>query len=444
LGATFEACDFGSGEEFAKVEQMVIDDKGFTPDISAELLERHAVKERSRYVDEFGENFAKKQAAFLGLGLEQLEAGAYLPAIEQAVRVSETGAPGQPVYLVDLMAGGSYERVTALLEKFNSLHILGIDRDPSKQPPRLRFEWVSVEIGSRGSDGEMGLGLDIEASLKDKFPSSDGKPHVIVAKKALHELDYELQPALINECARVLRPGGRFILFADTPGSGDGAVDLEKLKAVHDELESLRETLADGSTVMRGGPEPAATRTQPAAVATLLAERDFDATPIGQIKFANTWIMVKDWANQNRHERDHRYFASVPEILEWARPAFGPPVSVERNKYRLNPLIFNEQGLERVLKRLNAEVREGHDKRRAVLDNRAQLLEWISEGEAFRVLVDFTRTKLRKDSPLAVALNANPEEVAFDRIDPALAPLNSGEKAPVFDLPCAVLVFEKH
>ena len=195
---------------------------------------------------------------------------------------------------------------------------------------------------------------------------------------------------------------------------------------------------------MPPGQNAPATATQLTDVATLLAERDFDATPIGLIRFSNTWIMVKDWANQNRHERDHRYFASVPEIIDWARPWFGAPVSVEMNRYRLNPLIFNEQGIQRVLKYLDAPAREGQDKRRAVLDNRAQLLEWISEGEPFRILVDFTKSKLGKDSTLAVALNAQPEEVAFDKIDPALASLNSGEKAPAFDLPCAVLVFEKH
>jgi hypothetical protein len=444
LGARFDDCDFGTaGDNPATVEQMVIDEKAFPPDVSLELLKRGASKERSRYVNEFGEQFSKKQPAFLGGGLEQLETGAYLPAIEQAVRDWEQTAPGQPVYLVDLMAGGSYERVTALLDKFDNLRILGIDRDPSKRPTTPRFEWRCVDIGRRGLDGTIELGVDLGSNLEDAFPASNRKAHVVVAKKALHELDYELQPDLIREVAASLMPGGRFILFADTPGSADGAVDLEKLRGVHADLDSLRDKLSDGSTLLRPGRNAPASPAQPSEVATLLAERDFDATPLGQIRFSNTWIMVKDWANQNRHERDHRYFASVPEILDWARPWFGGPVSVEVNKYRLNPLMFNEQGIQRVLKYLNAQVREGYDKKRAVLDNRAQLLEWISEGESFRVLVDFTKRKLRKDSPLAVALNAQPEEVALDKLDAALAPLNSGEKAPAFDLTCAVLVFEK-
>ena len=152
LGATFVDCDFGvGGDDPATVEQMIVEEKAFPPDVWLELLKGGALKERSRYINEFGEHFSKQQSAFLGVGLEQLETGAYLPAIEQAVRESEKAAPGQPVYLVDLMAGGSYDRVTALLERFTSLHILGIDRDPSKQPPRARFEWACVEIDGVGS-----------------------------------------------------------------------------------------------------------------------------------------------------------------------------------------------------------------------------------------------------------------------------------------------------
>jgi pimeloyl-ACP methyl ester carboxylesterase len=441
VGASFEDCNFGAKKaEYAVVEDMAIEGAEFTPHIVADLTSRGASLERSRYRGEFGKRFWEAQQAFLGPGLERLENDSYIPAIKEAVKRWHGATPRAPVYLVDLMAGGGYQRITALLEKFDRLRILGVDRDFSTQRSRPRFKWAPVEIGGNSSDGEAVLGLDLHAELEHAFRGAPREAHVIVAKKALHELDRQLQPDLIRECADSLCSEGRLILFVDAPGPLEGAIDPVELERVYGELESLRRKLEDPSV-------------EPAEVAALLDERQYDGRASGQIEFANSWIMLKDWANVNRHEVSHRYFAGVPEILGWAakhpatqQPLFGPPVSVAHDRYRLNPLIFNELGIQRVLHYL---VRKGGNPDQVVKDNRQQLAEWISARDRssgrgrFWVLLDFTRKKLRSDSDLAKALNARDETVALEKIHPALAPLNSDETAPTFDLPCAVLVFEK-
>jgi pimeloyl-ACP methyl ester carboxylesterase/uncharacterized protein YjbI with pentapeptide repeats len=433
FGTVFEQCRFGSGgADWAVVDGMAIEGAKFTEngtqaaDIQQALVGRGALLKRSRYSGEFGERFFKAQKAFLGAGLEELEDHGYIPAIEAAVRERELAIDG-PVYLVDLMAGGRYENVVALRGRFQRLHILGIDRDPSTRPSDPRFRWACVEIGADASGGDSRLTLDIGTLLKASFGSDAGCADVIVAKKALHEIDRALQPLLIRECAESLRPGGRLILFVDAPGPSEGPIDREQLATVHDELGRLRRILTDDAY-------------EPAEVAREIIGRWHDATPIGQMGFVNAWIMVKDWANLNRHEVRHRYFASVAEVREWAEPWFGAPVSVIAGQYRLNPRTFNELGIQRVLHHL---ARDGGDPHDAVARDLSMLSRWTSGGERFRVLLDFTRRSLAPGTKLAEAVGMRPGAVALESIAPALERLNSCETTPEFGLSCAVLVFEK-
>ncbi len=449
VAAVFNDCNFGGdvvdAPDAAKVKGMAIDRAEFrkngsdAPALGRLLADRGASAERSRYRGEFGRKFFQAQHAFLGPGVEQLESDHYLRAIEEAVSSWIDADSPAPVYLVDLMAGGSYQRVAALREKFDCLHVLGIDRDDATQPlDPPRFKWLPAEIGKRAGPGAAGLGFDIGESLRNAFGSGVSQAHVIVAKKALHELDRGLQPLLIRECARVLRPGGRLILFEDTPGPENEQTDAAALEQVVAKVDSLRRR-ADGTDGVLVD-----TDCEPHDVASALAELEFDDSATGRIAFANSWIMLKDWANLNRHEVSHRYFASVTEICQWASAPFGPPRSLSFNNYRLNPLIFNELGIQRVLDHLVREVPKGGDRTPVVERDEAQLAEWIWESARLKVLVEFTRKHLAPGSALANALEAKEESISLETIDPALRFLNRPDiTAPSFSLPCAVLVFEK-
>jgi len=444
IAAVFNDCTFGAdGADPANVKGLALDRAVFNLGGKPALLQRrlllkdwHASLERSRYRGEFGKKFFAAQKAFLGPGVERLERDHYLRAIEEAIGSWMKKDSSSPIYLVDLMAGGSYGRITDLRNKFDRLHILGIDRDPSSTPVDSRFQWAKFEIGKDSTSDQVALGFDISSSLEEYFGKGAAPAHIIVAKKAFHEIDRAKQQLLIQECARALRPGGRLILFEDTPGIVEGNVppDLSQTLA---ELDTLRHILGkDVDNVQRDlAPEPD-------DVVRALADLDYDTSAAELIGFANTWIMVKDWANLNRHEVRNRYFASVPEIKEWASGVFGAPRETKSDHYRLNPLIFNELGIQRALDHL---TREGGNGVQVVDRDEAHLSEWIWDSERLKVLFDFTRKYLAPGAPLTKALDAKDESIDLTPIDPALALLNRSDiTAPTFNLPCTVLVFEKN
>ncbi|HEY4955209.1 MAG TPA: hypothetical protein VII02_10020, partial [Gemmatimonadaceae bacterium] len=90
-------------------------------------------------------------------------------------------------------------------------------------------------------------------------------------------------------CAESLRPGGRLILFEDAPGP-ESERDLNRgmLKEIHSQLDSLRAGYLSQSASVA------------ATVGRALACLTYDGSETSQIGFVNTWIMLKDWANQNR------------------------------------------------------------------------------------------------------------------------------------------------
>jgi hypothetical protein len=187
---------------------------------------------------------------------------------------------------------------------------------------------------------------------------------------------------------------------------------------------------------------------EPREVKSIVDILCFDDDASGRIGFSNTWIMLKDWANQNRHEVVHRYFASVAEICQWAHGYFGEPKSVKVNHYRLNALIFNELGIGHVLDHIEREAAsESSGGPFAIVErDESHLAEWLWNNDRLNVLVDFARGQFKKNPDLAKALDAREESVSVDtwkEIDPALAPLARPNTAPAFNLPCSVLVFEK-
>ena len=291
------------------------------------------------------------------------------------------------------------------------------------------------------------------------FGASAYAAHIIVAKKALHELKRSndpkshLQSALISLCAGSLRPGGRLILFEDSPGpENERDLDRGRLATIHAELDSLRHALPSSVSDLT-------------PLKRALDPLSYDGSETSQIGFVNSWIMLKDWANQNRHEVENRYFASVAEIRGWASVNLVDCGAVF-DAYRLNPLIFNELGIQQVLEHVEkAVMREdvrtkasGNDgnldaladeqrlnapKAKVVKADQKRLRGMITESERLKVLIDFSRTHLADGSPLGIALGAAEEPIVLANIDPALAAIDTGERAWSFNLRCAVLVFEK-
>jgi uncharacterized protein YjbI with pentapeptide repeats len=419
LATRFENCTFDSAE----VRDMAIHDAVFSGNGANQrlLLEQRGAHDfRTRYRDEFGDAWPAFQKAALGPEFEQLEDNAYLPRIREAVQAWDSS---QPVYLIDLMAGGNYRRVTDLLDEFSNLRILGIDRDPSKHPPHDRLGWTLAELGSPKSNGQDPLGVDLRDALTRSFGESSYPVQTIVGKKALHEIDRALQPKLIERCAEALAPAGRLILFVDAPGPADHSdLDAAELSKIHTQLSTLR-------TFLGGDPSPA-------EVLAKIESFSFDGSATSQIGFTNAWIMLKDWVNQNRHEVENRYFASVAEIKDWAAPCLGEPVWIANAKYRLNPLMFNELGIQSVLHHVSVHGAS------SVTRDRRQLQEMISESERLNVLVEFSRKHLA-DSDLGAKLGADARPIALGKLDSALSPLDTGARAWSFALNCSVLVFEK-
>jgi uncharacterized protein YjbI with pentapeptide repeats len=434
LDTRFESCTFESNGKKANLNGMAI---GAEPDDNADtairsqwqsLKSRGAVEYRSRYRDEFGEAWPAFQKAALGPGFERLEGDVYLPAIKDALRKASAADSGGPVYLVDLMAGGSYDRITNLLDEFENLRIVGVDKDPSTHRRPERLSWEQLTIGGAKGNGQDPLGLDLRESLTRAFGASAFPPDVIVGKKAIHEIKRPLQKELIARCADALSAGGRLVLFADAPGpTSETDLDQTKLEKIHGELESLRNFLTEDPP--------------PDKVLQKLETMSFDDSPTSQIGFTNTWIMLKDWVNHNRHEVANRYFASVAEIKGWAASSLGEP-SVRSDAYRLNPLIFNELGIQSVLHHIASEQHGDVKKSDIVARDRRQLQGMISENERLNVLIEFSRRHL-DGLPLGTALKADERPIMLRDLDPALAPLDTGAKAWSFELSCHVLVFEK-
>lgn len=429
IGADFERCSFGDDNHFAKVEGLEIEGIQITPpELELKLTSGQARSQRSRYRGKFGQQFLKAQRAFLGRAVADLETDTYVPAIRSAIRQALARRPDDRVYLMDLMAGGHGGRSEELLAEFPQLHILSIDRDAAQRPLSDRHQWMNLEFGAKPlaeplESDPFALG----ALLRDGFDESGGKADVVIAKKALHELERRLQPALIQSCAAVLRPEGHLVLFVDAPGAETGPVDPSAREAAVRRHEQLREMLLKPTT-------------RPHEVKSFVSARRYEEDPNGEWLFANDWIAVKDWANLNNHELAHRYFASVAELRQWASPWFGEPVSVKIDRYEINPLRFNERGINWILHYLE---RNKDDPKTAIAQHRAMLAERYAGSEAFRALVDITRAVLGKPSGFARMMNAESGPVRLAEIEPLLAPLETMERAPQFELKCGVIEFER-
>jgi SAM-dependent methyltransferase len=429
IGAEFEGCSFGEGEEFAQVDGLEIEGIQINPpELYSKLASKGARSQRSRYRGKFGEHFLKAQRAFLGPAVDKLETDVYVPAIWDAVdRAMEKRADAR-IYLIDLMAGGHGARSDELLAKFRRLHILSIDRDSTERNLGERHQWMNLEFSGESLANPAGTDpFELAARFSMAVGEGVGKADVVIAKKALHELERPLQLALIQSCNAVLRPGGRLVLFVDAPGAENGPIDSAARVAAIQRHELLRNLLLNPAT-------------HPDEVKRFFSASHYPADSNGEWLFVNDWIAVKDWANLNRHELEHRYFASIAEIREWARPWFGEAVQIQTNSYDINPLRFNERGINSVLHYLE----RFKDNREAVVEqNRAMLVGELDGSEKFRALVDITRKVFGKSSAFAKMMNAEPSRVQLAAIEPLLAPLETSQVAPQFKIKCGVIEFER-
>ncbi len=429
VGAEFQGCSFGEADHFAKVTGLEIEGIRIVPaELELKLIHAGARSQRSRYRGKFGEHFLTAQRAFLGPAVEDLEVNSYVPAIKAAIARAQEKSPEAKIFLIDLMAGGQGGRSEQLLAQFSQLHMLSIDRDPAHRSLGPRHEWIDREFGPKTfMKSSPRDPFELRALLREGFADSDGHADVVIAKKALHELDRALQPALLESTATVLRPGGRFVLFADVPGGETQRSRSEAMETAIQRHEELRNLLLQPAT---GALE----------VKRFIGANLYPPDSTGEWWFLNDWIAIKDWANLNRHELANRYFASIGEIREWARPWFGDPVEVKTHFYDINPLRFNERGINRVLHHLE---RKKDDSAAAISQDLALLAEHLTGTAKFRALVDITRMVFEKSPAFAAEMQARPARVCLSEIDPLLRPLETAEVCPQFKMKCAVMSFER-
>ena len=51
----------------------------------------------------------------------------------------------------------------------------------------------------------------------------------------------------------------------------------------------------------------------------LIENLNFKANNDDAAIFSNLWVLLKDWANENKNEVKNRYFSSAAEIVEWGK-----------------------------------------------------------------------------------------------------------------------------
>ena len=286
-----------------------------------------------RYSTPFGKLFdsAANQAVLLGGSTDQAER-CYREAVEAAVEETRDRNLGVSI-VVDLMAGGA-ERVAELLRRYGrSIRVLAIDRDISRLAPLCARYPDQLRVLRHQITGAVGLA----DALREAFGCA--QCDVVIAKKALHEVSWPAQEALIDEIGRVTDPGGWLVIYADAPVRID--------RAGKDLLRSIVERVLPRA--IGGDDRPADHEELVGRLAKLpfQAESESDAAV-----FANLWIKLKDWANHNAREYANRYFSSNNELLEaFTRAGFDPEARgarTERFTMELQPSRFLEEAINRL------------------------------------------------------------------------------------------------
>ncbi len=398
--AEFEDCEFtlepqtAEGDEASislvagmSIQGAMLSDYG--EDLTPEFKRSGAIAQRSRYKSPFGRLFFARQREMLGAGLDRAERR-YLGQVRSALGKSRE----RPRYLIDLMAGGSNQRLVRLFSRFSGLRVLAIDRDGSGMNEIVdevgeRFAMIEQEI-----EGEIDLG----AHLAAHFEASSAD--LVIGKKAIHELPRAAQIELICSARNVLSEGGRLILFTDSPQAID---------------DSGRQWLAVLQQTLRGYRDR-----DLRPLTEQLRSLRFGDSPADIAVFSNLWVHLKDWANGNQRELEQRYFSSAQEIAAWARDAGLKPVTTPySDHYQLVARRFNEFGFNQVHHRLEESGGVIADKDVGLLSDA------LEGGDRFRLFCDVVEHHLwdaayERPTALGAAVNARRVPIDFHKLNPAL------------------------
>ncbi len=438
-GAQFENCRFGADAEPNQnrvFPELLLEGAEFRNCGEVDLLwftKRGATGARSRYRGNFQKLFAQRQAELTG-GDSLRAAQDYADRVLRALQSEASNNP-EGLLLLDLMAGGSNPALMEALLSFDTapLSVIAIDKDTSQLKELAGFQPGGAD-GSTGPkfeaqeheiNGRIDLRRVIEKALRNDERS---EADIIIAKKALHEIDRKLQPGLISDIGAALRPGGRFVLYLDgPPDMGD-----ENRKR----LEVWRQLLLND----------AATRTLDSEIssaieaALLPGEVLFEPTLEDYGLFANIWVLLKDWANGNDHELKNRYFSSAAEVTEWSKEAGLEPAQEADTGfvYLLAPERFNERGLRRTHDYLESA--------KPLKPNPDRVAELLESSPRLKFLRQFTRRHLWDPStdratPFGTLVEAYTDDINLSAFDPIFPDLE--EQSLGFAFPVSIMALVK-
>ncbi|MEM6805986.1 MAG: pentapeptide repeat-containing protein, partial [Bacteroidota bacterium] len=362
-----------------------------TPDI---LLQNGAIDLGSRYASKFGRDFLKNQKKYLGEGLKIAEDYYMDDAIMPTIK--DMGRGKKNVILVDLMAGGNNDRIKRFFKQNTNLSILAVDKDTEQLKSvqiavGYRFKVVKKTIS--GAIGLRDLIRQLFNTTFDKISARAGfkklteQADIIIGKKAIHEISRDQQKKLIEDCFQALSPGGRLILFTDSPP----AISEEGFKR----LQDLKKLVQSGQN------------------ADVIRHELVDSLKLGDSSddvaiFSNLWVLLKDWANRNKGEVQRRYFSSINEIESWANEAgFKTMKEPFREHYDLTAKFFNEFAFNQI----ELLLERAPDSSLSTA-NKQLIAEYIKGTPRHKVFFDFAEhhlftDKARKEhTPLGRALDA--------------------------------------
>lgn len=395
-----------------------------------EELWRRLRNRLGRYSTPFGEIFDSRANQSLLLGGDAAAAEECYSAAVHA-RIGEIIGQREEAVVVDLMAGGA-ARPDELLARFpKGLCLVAIDRDVSRlqrsaYPAHLQV--VAREVAGR---------VDLSGILAAK--TSERRCDLVIAKKALHELPWEQQVALIEELGQTVRPGGAAIIYADspvrmTPTSFSRWLKLDTALKAYLPMEDRHRVHSDEEAIARFTPP---------------SERFDPDFASDAAVFANLWIRLKDWANYNSHEYQHRYFSSRNQLEEAFDDAGFTPRPLENSlSMSLQATRFVEEAINRL----------GY----LCFDSTAsaeQLAGVFASNTRYRVFWEIVSRHLWDgDRPTAFGASEHvraewPQPFDFDgllalmdsgTLDPRLKTIRFEPLAgPSFRMPIQVMVFEK-
>jgi SAM-dependent methyltransferase len=279
--------------------------------------------------------------------------------------------------------------------------------------------------------------LELETRLRNAFEEDRvDDADIIIGKKAFHEVQPATQRLLLQECAENLRPGGRLVVYADSP-------PFMGPQRMYD-FETCRNNLMRATKELSSaGPE------ERDSIISVLRHYFLEEITLGPNDhdygfFANLWVMLKDWCNDNGNELENRYFSSHTEIQDWAETLpSGRPTGLrllnpnpQQYYYHLFAERFNERAINRLFEYIDGIRPNTPDP--AVLDDL-----W-RPSDMYELFRDFTATHLwpeGKKSAFGAHAGAVKDTVSLADFDKTLARFDFD--AVGFKFPVHVLEFEK-